>query len=262
MVAPTTSYLIDVELPRLRAERDAALARVAALWEAAQGFEACLSYYCNCAERDGLRRALSDAAAAARDHDEKVRAEEWARVRTHCAAAPTTSYLIDVELPRLRAERDALAAQVAALREALEAWREPCPRCDEGLEAPDCTCSRAEWLVNAALSDTAAAAREHDERIFEDGKDAGAAAARRAALDDLRNAVNGVGPDWTSEEVANILKEHDERMRAEGMKRAAEITEGLLGNPSPDPYPNVRDGESWNAACLRIAAAIRREARR
>lgn len=43
--------------------------------------------------------------------------------------------------------------------------------------------------------------------------------------------------------------------------RCAQIAEHMLGNPGPNAWPNVHDGKSWNAACLRIAAAIRAASR-
>jgi hypothetical protein len=40
-------------------------------------------------------------------------------------------------------------------------------------------------------------------------------------------------------------------------ERCAKVADEMLGNPTPDAWPNVHDAEAWNGACLRVAAAIR-----
>ena len=62
------------------------------------------------------------------------------------------------------------------------------------------------------------------------------------------------------ESLASMLASRESAARAEERAACARIADGAIGNPAPH-WPGVKSGESWNAACLRIAAAIRARGR-
>lgn len=104
--------------------------------------------------------------------------------------------------------------------------------------------------ATSAASSATDVAREW---VHTDGR--GSPATRR--VESLAALIREQREAGANSQAAQLYADGVDAGRDEEREECARVADSIIGNPSPDAWPNIRNAHSWNCACQRIAAAIR-----